>query len=41
MIKSKSTKLGDLIVVFVCLILIFVCLTVMNRFSDSDGSVLV
>ena len=26
---------------FVLMILIFVCLTVMNRFSDSDGSVLV
>ena len=26
MIKSKSTKLGDLIVVFVCIILIFICL---------------
>ena len=26
MIKSKSTKIGDLIVVFVCIILIFVCL---------------
>ena len=26
MIKSKSTKIGDLIIVFVCLILIFVCL---------------
>ena len=29
MIKSKSTKLGDLIVVIVCLILIFVCLVPM------------
>ena len=26
MIKSKSTKLGDLIIVFICLILIFICL---------------
>ena len=26
MIKSKSTKIGDLIIVFVCLILIFICL---------------
>jgi len=26
MIKSKSTKVGDLIIVFVCLILIFICL---------------
>ena len=26
MIKSKSTKAGDLIVVFVCLVLIFICL---------------
>ena len=26
MIKSKSTKLGDLIVVFICLVLIFICL---------------
>lgn len=26
MIKSKSTRIGDLIVVFICLILIFICL---------------
>ena len=29
MIKSKSTKLGDLIVVFICLVLIFICLVPM------------
>ena len=29
MIKSKQTKIGDIVVVFFCLILIFICLVPM------------
>lgn len=29
MIKSKSTKIGDLVIVFICIILIFICLVPM------------
>ena len=44
MIKSKSTRVGDLIVVFICLILIFICLLPMLNVlarSLSDTSYLI